>query len=85
MGKVTSSMKGWATSPTCGLACDFCNQDDEADCELEAALPPVATDTVGTAKVAPDAQPVRLPVVVVDIPQAVARQDAVFGWAPQDY
>jgi hypothetical protein len=58
------------------------SHDWDDECE---GVRPVGTDAARAVKVMPSARPVRLPVVVVDIPQAVARQDAVFGDSLRDY
>lgn len=77
MGTKSTAIQSWAM-PTCGCACDFCNQADE-ERALEAAVLPVAPTAKPAAKVAPTARSGRL--LAVPVPSV----DDVFGRELADY
>ena len=71
MGTKSTAIQSWAM-PTCGCACDFCNQADE-ERALEAAVLPVAP----TAQPAPQSPATARAVRMAAVP--VPTLEAVFG------
>jgi hypothetical protein len=75
MGTKTTKVQGWAPQPTCGCSCDFGHEWDD-ECE---ALAPVAKDARPAAERPASARPVRMGLIsVVDVPEALRRQEAQF-------